>query len=302
MKQFFQILLCFFLFGFSFGQEKTIQIKLTYIKSIYSYKDLNQFTFNKEGDILENTTVYINNNKPDTTSQILYKYKNSKLIERKIYHDKNLILNEKHTYKKSLLNTTHYLDGSKLELYYDSNKNLTSNVITKGLDTLRKITYKYKKKDLVELFRFSNTVDKEKRTYKKSQDTLIETIHSNDSTYQEKPRIIIKKKKLNSQNLLIYSSDNPYENYLEEKNYTYNNKNQLIQIDVLNSEDNSTSKERYFFTYENEFLNKIERQELIENNWITLDSMLFESKISSKKPSKKTIKKINDYLLKEYLE
>lgn len=296
------ILLCFFFFGYSYSQNNTIQIKKTYLKSFYSYKDLTQYTFNKNGDITESTIVYLNDNKPDTTSQITYKYKNSKLRERKVIHRKILILNEKYSYKNGLLKSINYIDNEKLNCYYDSNKNLTFDVMIKGLDTLRTITYKYKENELVELFRFSNNVDNEKRTYEKSNDTLMETIYSHDSLHLEKPKILINKKKFNSENLLFYSSKNLYDNYIVEKKYGYNTKNQLVKINIINSEDNSIPKERYFFTYENDFLTKIESQELIEENWETIDLIQLEKEKMTKKSKKTTIEKINNYLLKEYLD
>lgn len=283
MRKLFQIFLFISCIGYSFGQNNRIQIKRSFLKSYYSYTVLTQYTFNLNGDILENSTVYINDNKPDTVSQIKYKYKKTELLEREVYHNKRLILNEKYSYKKGHLNSIQYLDDSKLTNYYDSNNNLRLDVMTKALDTLRTITYTYKGNELVELFRYSNNVDNERITYKKSNDTLIETIYKHDSLHLEKPQILINKKKFNPDNFLIYSSNNLYDNYIIEKSYSYNSKNQLIKIDTINTEDNSTSKERSFFFYENVFLNKIENQELVEGNWETIDSIQFKKETTTKK-------------------
>lgn len=302
MRNLVQIFLCIFFIGYSFGQNNTIQIKRTFLNSYYSSTDLTQYTFNKNGDIIENTTVYMRDNKPDTISQIKYKYKNAKLLEREVYQNKRLILNEKYSYKKGLLNKIKYLDDSKTtNYYYDSNNDLTSEIMIKGLDTLKTITYKYKENDLVELFRYSNPVDNEKRTYKKSNDSIIETIHKHDSLFMEKPEIVVIKKIFNSQNIVFYLEKNLNDKSNIEKKFFYNINNQISEIDILYYEYDLFYRERYIFTYENDFLNKIEKQEFI-NDWQTIDLVSFQTEKLNKKIKDEIIIKINSYFLNQYLD
>lgn len=303
MRNLVQIFLCIFIIEYSFGQNNTIQIKRTFLKSYYSYTDLTQYTFNKNGDIVENTAVYMRDNKPDTVSQIKYKYKNDKLLEREVYQNKSLILNEKYSYKKGLLNKIQYLNDSETtNFYYDSNNNLTSDIMTKGLDTLRKITYKYKENELVELFRYSNAVDNEKITYKKSNDSIIETIYKHDSLFMEKPEIVVIKKIFNSKNIVSHFEKNLNNKTTLQKKFIYNTNNQISKISIVTFEYDLFYNERYIFTYENNLLNKIERQEdEYDGNWETKDLISFQIEKSNKKIKDKTIEKINSYLLNQIL-